>query len=134
MALMCDMFHQGYRTVDELRTSGVLCVCGGGGAAGVGVMALMCDMFHQGYRTVDELRTSGVLNRQQTIGVRHYDDFIERMSREEVAEIEDRVCECVCVCGWVGVCVGWVGVWVGVRVHYSTTISLPLRSRVCVIP
>ena len=38
-----------------------MCVGGGGGAAGVGVMALMCDMFHQGYRTVDELRTSGVL-------------------------------------------------------------------------
>ena len=73
-------------------------VGGWGSGAGVGVMALMCDILHQGYRTVDELRASGVLNRQQTIGVRHYDDFIERMSREEVAEIEERVCVCVCVC------------------------------------
>lgn len=57
-----------------------------------GVGAVVAHQFYaQGYRTLDELRASGVLNRQQTIGLRHYDDFSERMNREEVAEIEERV-------------------------------------------
>ncbi len=47
--------------------------------------------YSQGYRTLDELRDSGVLNRQQRIGLRHFEDFNERMTREEVAEIEERV-------------------------------------------
>ena len=37
------------------------------------------------------LEASGVLNRQQRIGVKHYHDFQERMMREEVAQIEQRV-------------------------------------------
>ena len=45
----------------------------------------------QGYRTLDELRTSGELNRQQLIGLAHYDEFLERMPREEAAEIEQTV-------------------------------------------
>ena len=40
---------------------------------------------------MEELAASGVLNRQQRIGVKHYTDFQERMQREEVAEIEQRV-------------------------------------------
>ncbi len=32
-----------------------------------------------------------MLNRQQTIGLRHFYDFNERMTRDEVAEIEERV-------------------------------------------
>ena len=40
---------------------------------------------------MEELAASGVLNRQQSIGVKHYEDFQERMPREEVAEIEQRV-------------------------------------------
>lgn len=32
-----------------------------------------------------------MLNRVQTIGVRHFDEFLERMQREEVAEIEAKV-------------------------------------------
>ena len=47
--------------------------------------------YPQGYRTLDDLKRSGVLNRVQTIGMRHYDDFQERMSRDEVAEIEATV-------------------------------------------
>ena len=45
----------------------------------------------QGYRSVEALAASGVLNRQQRIGVKHYDDFQERMPREEVAQIEEMV-------------------------------------------
>lgn len=50
----------------------------------------------QDYRTLEELKRSGILNRQQTIGVAHYKDFLERMSRQEVAEIEETVRE-LCV-------------------------------------
>lgn len=45
----------------------------------------------QGYRTLDDLRERGEMNRVQQIGLRHYDDFNERMLREEVEEIEKRV-------------------------------------------
>lgn len=40
---------------------------------------------------MDELQCSGILNRQQQIGVKYYDEFIERMPREEVTEIEAKV-------------------------------------------
>ena len=40
---------------------------------------------------MDELQRSGILNRQQQIGVKYYDEFIERMPREEVTEIETKV-------------------------------------------
>ena len=40
---------------------------------------------------MEELAASGVLNRQQTIGVKHFQDFQERMLREEVTEIEEKV-------------------------------------------
>lgn len=40
---------------------------------------------------MEELATSGVLNRQQRIGIKHYDDFQERMKRDEVTLIEQRV-------------------------------------------
>ena len=45
----------------------------------------------QGYRTLDDLDNSGELNRVQLIGLKHYDNFNERMMREEVEEIEARV-------------------------------------------
>jgi len=41
---------------------------------------------------LEELRASGELNRQQLIGLAHYDEFLERMPREEAAEIEEKVC------------------------------------------
>ena len=33
-----------------------------------------------------------MLNRVQSIGVKYFDEFLERMQREEVAEIEAKVC------------------------------------------
>ena len=45
---------------------------------------------------MDDLQHSGILNRQQQIGVKYYDEFIERMPREEVTEIEAKVIQLKC--------------------------------------
>ncbi|XP_019626500.1 PREDICTED: LOW QUALITY PROTEIN: DNA polymerase lambda-like [Branchiostoma belcheri] len=47
----------------------------------------------QGLRTLDDLRTKAKLTRQQQIGLKHYDDFLDRMPRDEAAEIEKTVRE-----------------------------------------
>ena len=51
------------------------------------------QFYAQGYRSIDELESSVVLNRVQRVGVKHYHEFLERMVREEVAEIEQKVKE-----------------------------------------
>ena len=56
----------------------------------VKVTALL-SFLPQGHRSIVELSASGVLNRQQRIGVKYYEEFQERMPREEVAEIEEQV-------------------------------------------
>ena len=40
---------------------------------------------------MQDLKDANVLNRVQLIGVKHFDEFTERMQREEVAEIEAKV-------------------------------------------
>jgi hypothetical protein len=40
---------------------------------------------------LQDLRDANILNRVQLIGVAHFDEFRERMMREEVAEIEAKV-------------------------------------------
>jgi DNA polymerase lambda len=48
----------------------------------------------RGYRTLDDLKAEDAgLTRNQRIGLKHYDDFLERMSREEAAQIESVVRE-----------------------------------------
>ena len=37
------------------------------------------------------MKNANVLNRVQLIGLAHFDEFVERMQREEVAEIESKV-------------------------------------------
>lgn len=47
--------------------------------------------YHQGFRNLDDIRSLGSLTAQQAIGLKHYDDFLDRMPREEAAEIEQTV-------------------------------------------
>ncbi|XP_005063589.1 DNA polymerase lambda [Mesocricetus auratus] len=47
--------------------------------------------YHQGFRNLEDIRNLGSLTTQQAIGLKHYDDFLERMPREEAADIEQTV-------------------------------------------
>ncbi|XP_078269420.1 DNA polymerase lambda isoform X2 [Rhinoraja longicauda] len=49
--------------------------------------------YQQGFRTLDDIKTKASLTRQQVIGLKHYHDFLDRMPREEAAEIEKTVCD-----------------------------------------
>lgn len=47
--------------------------------------------YHQGFRSLEDIRSLGSLTAQQVIGLKHYEDFLDRMPREEAAEIEQTV-------------------------------------------
>ncbi|XP_023571420.1 DNA polymerase lambda isoform X3 [Octodon degus] len=47
--------------------------------------------YHQGFRSLEDIRSRASLTAQQAIGLKHYSDFLERMPREEAAEIEQTV-------------------------------------------
>ncbi|XP_048843754.1 DNA polymerase lambda [Brienomyrus brachyistius] len=47
--------------------------------------------YQQGFRTLEDISTKAQLNSQQKIGLKHYDDFLDRMPREEAAAIEKTV-------------------------------------------
>nr|XP_043885103.1 DNA polymerase lambda isoform X2 [Solea senegalensis] len=49
--------------------------------------------YQQGFRTLEDIRTKAHLNNTQKIGLKHYDDFLDRMPREEAAAIEKVVRE-----------------------------------------
>ncbi|XP_042094660.2 DNA polymerase lambda isoform X4 [Ovis aries] len=49
--------------------------------------------YHQGFRCLEDIRNHACLTTQQAIGLKHYDDFLDRMPREEAAEIEQTVRE-----------------------------------------
>ncbi|XP_029950997.1 DNA polymerase lambda [Salarias fasciatus] len=49
--------------------------------------------YQQGYRTLEDIRTKAHLSNAQKIGLKHYDDFLDRMPREEAGEIEKVVRE-----------------------------------------
>lgn len=42
----------------------------------------------QGFRTLEDIRTKARLSNTQKIGLKYYDDFLDRMPREEAATIE----------------------------------------------
>ncbi|XP_042341213.1 DNA polymerase lambda [Plectropomus leopardus] len=44
--------------------------------------------YQQGFRTLEDIRTKAHLSNTQKIGLKHYDDFLNRMPREEAAAIE----------------------------------------------
>uniref|UniRef100_A0A4W5K7M2 DNA polymerase n=1 Tax=Hucho hucho TaxID=62062 RepID=A0A4W5K7M2_9TELE len=46
-----------------------------------------------GFRTLEDIRTKANLNHNQIIGLKHYDDFLDRMPREEAAAFEKTVKE-----------------------------------------
>ncbi|XP_061856904.1 DNA polymerase lambda isoform X2 [Colius striatus] len=47
--------------------------------------------YQQGFRTLDDIRSRAALSSQQAVGLRHYEDLLQRMPREEAAEIEHTV-------------------------------------------
>ncbi|XP_007938125.1 DNA polymerase lambda [Orycteropus afer afer] len=49
--------------------------------------------YHQGFRSLEDIRSQASLTTQQAIGLKHYDDFLERMPREEATEIQQTVRE-----------------------------------------
>ncbi|KAM4703434.1 DNA polymerase lambda [Rhinophrynus dorsalis] len=49
--------------------------------------------YQQGFRSLDDIRTKATLTTQQAIGLKYYDDFLDRMSREEAGKIEETVRE-----------------------------------------
>ncbi|XP_062988589.1 DNA polymerase lambda isoform X2 [Elgaria multicarinata webbii] len=49
--------------------------------------------YQQGFRTLDDIRTKASPTSQQAVGLKHYEDFLERMPRAEAAEIEQTVRE-----------------------------------------
>lgn len=42
----------------------------------------------QGFRTLDDLRSKATLTRNQQIGLKYYDELMDRMPREEATQIE----------------------------------------------
>ncbi|XP_078132919.1 DNA polymerase lambda isoform X1 [Sander vitreus] len=51
--------------------------------------------YQQGFRTLEDIRTKAHLSSTQKIGLKHYDDFLDRMPREEAAAIEKVVRDAV---------------------------------------
>ncbi|XP_038614459.1 DNA polymerase lambda [Tachyglossus aculeatus] len=47
--------------------------------------------YQQGFRSLEDVRSKATLTSQQVIGLKHYEDFLDRMPREEAAEIEETV-------------------------------------------
>lgn len=52
--------------------------------------AKFCSMFfvYQGFRTLEDIRTKAHLSNTQKIGLKYYEDFLDRMPRGEAAAIE----------------------------------------------
>ncbi len=48
-------------------------------------------LLSKGFRTLEDIRTKAVLNHTLRIGLKHYDDLLERMPRSEANAIEKTV-------------------------------------------
>ena len=94
------MCFSGYRAITTLCTC-VHLYCMLCASPGTGLYQLCAHVFTyivcyvllrvQGYKTLEDLGRSGILTRVQEIGLRHYEDFNERIPRSEVKEIEEKV-------------------------------------------
>ncbi|XP_034544348.1 DNA polymerase lambda [Notolabrus celidotus] len=51
--------------------------------------------YQQGFRTLEDIRTKAHLSNTQKIGLKHYDDLLDRMPREEAGAIEKLVRDAV---------------------------------------
>ncbi|XP_069095660.1 DNA polymerase lambda isoform X2 [Pleurodeles waltl] len=49
--------------------------------------------YQQGFRSLNDIRTKATLTSQQVVGLKYYEDLLDRMPREEAAEIEQTVRE-----------------------------------------
>ncbi|KAM9064991.1 DNA polymerase lambda isoform 2-T3 [Sarcophilus harrisii] len=49
--------------------------------------------YQQGFRTLEDIESRATLTSQQAIGLKHYEDFLKRIPREEASEIEQTVRE-----------------------------------------
>ncbi|XP_068111761.1 DNA polymerase lambda [Hyperolius riggenbachi] len=47
--------------------------------------------YQQGFRTLEDIRSKANMTHQQAIGLKHYEDFLDRMPREEAGKIEETV-------------------------------------------
>ena len=70
---------------DDLKSLKLFMNCHGIGPA------VAMNFINQGFTCLDDLRTKATLTRCQTIGLKHYEDFQQRMPRSEAAEIENIV-------------------------------------------
>ena len=50
------------------------------------------NYFLKGFRNLEDLKNKAKLNRQQLIGLKYYDEFLQRIPRDEVVKIENTVC------------------------------------------
>lgn len=51
-------------------------------------LSFISNRIFQGFRTLDDIRTKAKLNPNQQVGLKYYDEFRERIPRDEVTEIE----------------------------------------------
>lgn len=58
---------------------------------GVGAKTAQLWYHQMGFRTLEDVRTKANLNHTQKIGLKHYNDFLDRMPREEAAAVEKTV-------------------------------------------
>ncbi|KAI8612570.1 hypothetical protein BC830DRAFT_1067488 [Chytriomyces sp. MP71] len=61
-----------------------------------GVGPSIAERFYtKGYRTLEDVRTKAILTRDQQLGIKYYEDFLQRIPRSECDAISEFVCKVV---------------------------------------